>query len=82
LLNFDDTKYTSCDDDGQTNQDFATFFGKTIKYKKESETYLDFTIWTNKDETIPTEHEFKDNIDKMVNKFIKYENENGLYFLE
>jgi hypothetical protein len=80
-LNFNDQLFNRCDG-RQWNQDLATFFGKTIQYKEESVRYYDFTIWTDKDQSVPTEQGFKDNIEKMAIKFIKYDQEDGLDFLE
>jgi hypothetical protein len=81
-LNFNDVEYQFCRNSvNQYNTDMATFFGKTIEYHKYGD-IGNFVIWTGVDTTVPTEQEFRENIGKMVNKFIDYEQDNNLVFLK
>jgi hypothetical protein len=70
------------DNNSQFNDDMATFFGEKIDYTPISAHAEDYTIWDDNVYTHPTEEEFKKNIEKMVNKFIDYDESDRLLFLE
>jgi hypothetical protein len=81
-MKFNEEYITFCQwDKNDINQDMATFFSVTIDYHKRSPLYADFSIWTKDSATVPTEQQFKDNIAKMTNKFIDYD-QDGLVFLK